>query len=486
MHRPADLRTAVLLVLAISVSGCFAPALQAVRDKARQASSLNKMRQLVVGVLAYQDEHEKWPKRFKDIREYTEGKAGLKKLLDNPATGDNPGYEYVRPSSDNKSSDGKRSKLILIYQLRDGERDRKLAVAYADGHIEKIVDDAIESKTRSSKKSSSKKRSSTDRSIHRHASNHSRSREPAEISDADLRGDYLVGFRATIRYGHGFDRIASLEPIYRNEKRKDISGQTLGEVHGHVTTFVAKPGYAVGAINMQKGLALSGFKLVFMKRSGVRLDPTKSYKSKWFGSNDGQSTVLDSDGLPITEIEGHANHEFIAQLKLLTPAGEIKAASGTPRRKPPAVQAIPHARQPFTDSAPRGSYLVGFRSTIRYGFAVDCVASLEPIYRNDANKETPGKTQRNAHGHVTTIVAKPGYAVGAINMRKGMVVSGFEIVFMKKSGSELDPTDSYQSKWYGGQGGGPRTIDSDQYLVTGIEGRANHEFLMDLKLISGK
>jgi hypothetical protein len=72
------------------------------------------------------------------------------------------------------------------------------------------------------------------------------------------------------------------------------------------------------------------------------------------------------------------------------------------------------------------------------------------------------------------VVAKPGYAVGAITCKTGLGIDGLSVIFMKISGTRLDPTDSYQSQWIGGQGGGPPTkYGGDGTPVIGIIGKKN-------------
>ena len=53
-----------------------------------------------------------------------------------------------------------------------------------------------------------------------------------------------------------------------------VDGQRRGTLLGEETTAIAKPGYAVGAINTHTGLAVDGFEMVFMRIDGDRLDST--------------------------------------------------------------------------------------------------------------------------------------------------------------------------------------------------------------------
>ena len=70
------------------------------------------------------------PGSFDDMAPILGGKENLAKLLKNPATGDDPGYEYFKPPRGQHAG-----KTIIIYQLRDGKRDTTLAVAYLDTSV---------------------------------------------------------------------------------------------------------------------------------------------------------------------------------------------------------------------------------------------------------------------------------------------------------------------------------------------------------------
>jgi len=51
-----------------------------------------------------------------------------------------------------------------------------------------------------------------------------------------------------------------------------VDGERRGGLLGEETTAVAKPGYAVGAINTHTGLTVDGFEMVFMRIDGDRLN----------------------------------------------------------------------------------------------------------------------------------------------------------------------------------------------------------------------
>ncbi len=69
------------------------------------------------------------------------------------------------------------------------------------------------------------------------------------------------------------------------------------------------------------------------------------------------------------------------------------------------------------------------------------------------------------------MLAKPGYAVGAIVAKSGDLIDGFHVIFMRVDGASLNPADSYKSEWLGSAGGGADlTVAGDGRPVIGIYG----------------
>ncbi len=96
-------------------------------DAQRRAMATLNARTLGDAVVIHHLARLKWPESLNNVQEYLDDKK-LAELLKNPHTGDNPGYEYVKPTVARPDP-----KTILVYQLRDGKRDMSLPVVYADG-----------------------------------------------------------------------------------------------------------------------------------------------------------------------------------------------------------------------------------------------------------------------------------------------------------------------------------------------------------------
>lgn len=113
--------------LILSTAGCCCPGVGAARQAARRAQSVNNMRLIIMQIITYHDINNQWPDSLDDVE-------GIDELLDNPLTGDAPGYEYVKPGDD--AEEVGLSQTPILYQLRNGQRDESLGVGYADAHVE--------------------------------------------------------------------------------------------------------------------------------------------------------------------------------------------------------------------------------------------------------------------------------------------------------------------------------------------------------------
>ncbi|MEN6451856.1 MAG: hypothetical protein ABFC96_15305 [Thermoguttaceae bacterium] len=122
--------------------------------------------------------------------------------------------------------------------------------------------------------------------------------------------------------------IHSLQPKYLTS-----TGKVLGTIHGrlyaqdakveHMGLFVdveAKEGYAIGAIVAKAGDRIDGFRVVFMRIRGDRLDPSDKYESRWVGGRGGGAeTTLDGAGLPIIGIHGNSSADDLFSVGLIQP-----------------------------------------------------------------------------------------------------------------------------------------------------------------------
>ncbi|HMF15668.1 MAG TPA: hypothetical protein VKE98_00605, partial [Gemmataceae bacterium] len=102
------------------------------------------------------------------------------------------------------------------------------------------------------------------------------------------------------------------------------------------------------------------------------------------------------------------------------------------------------------------------------------IRGLQPIFFS-ATGAGDGPGCGHCSGPSTRIVAKEGYAVAGIVAKKTegeILLHGLKIVFMRIDGAGLNPKDSYESDWVGGQGGQDIRLGGDGQPIIGIFGRA--------------
>jgi hypothetical protein len=128
----------------------------------------------------------------------------------------------------------------------------------------------------------------------------------------------------------------------------------------------------------------------------------------------------------------------------------------------------------FKDEAPPGGQLVGFEVGLGGFMDIELVKAIQPLYRTPQGESAGRKFGIEWHKRVT-VKAKPGYAVGALNVKAGLLVNGFSVTFMRVKGAALDPMDSYTSPWIGDLtgGNGPTLLTGNGVPIVGIIGRHN-------------
>jgi hypothetical protein len=135
--------------------------------------------------------------------------------------------------------------------------------------------------------------------------------------DVPNEGGVLVGAAVGYINAFGGNKIGMIQPIFQG-KRSLINGRRHGRNIPTMVRVVARPGYAVGAINTRTGLLLDAFQLVFMKLKNGRLDPDDSYTSNWLGDpRGGGSGSASSDGRPVIGIHGRTNGREVNMLGLV-------------------------------------------------------------------------------------------------------------------------------------------------------------------------
>jgi S1-C subfamily serine protease len=288
-------------------------------------------------------------------------------------------------------------------------------------------------------------------------------------------GGNLIGFELGFGKLYARDAVTAIKPIYRT-KDGEKDGNTQGKIVGSVT-LKAKDGYAVGAVIVQRSVVVEGLSLVFMKVVDGKLDPKDSYESNWAGNTTQRRDVqLGGTGVPLIGIVGKAN----AQQKHLTGIGVILDTPEAAKTRKIATLGTPTEikgggfDKEFKDAAPDGALLVGLECGLAKFGRNDVLRAFRAVYRVGDKPETLGSQFGTNLTKVVKVVAKPGYAVGAISVKAGLGADGLSITFMKVVDGKLDPKDTYESEWVGGMGGGKvDKLGGDGTPMIGIVGKSN-------------
>ncbi|HEY1784923.1 MAG TPA: hypothetical protein VGG30_05210, partial [Pirellulales bacterium] len=151
-------------------------------------------------------------------------------------------------------------------------------------------------------------------------------------------------------------------------------------------------------------------------------------------------------------------------------AGNV--ANGTVEQSDPAGGA---GGGVFEEIPRDGALLVGLHLAVGNYAGHLVVRAVQAVYLS-----SQGIVQGEPHGDVGTdyvkLLAKPGYAVGAMKVRGGNRVDGLSLTFMRIRDDRLDPRDSYSSEWVGGDGGSePAPVSGDGRAVVGVYGGVGAE-----------
>ena len=138
-------------------------------------------------------------------------------------------------------------------------------------------------------------------------------------SSALLNGRLLVGVAICADAG----RVTGVKPIYLNEAGLS-AGDTIGQEVGQWQSMIAKPGYAVSAIQFGQ-LDLAEVRSEFMQIGDKTLLPERAYSQTLAGSP--VPTATDADRQPVVGLRGQmssdSNLESIEVIRVLSARGQL-------------------------------------------------------------------------------------------------------------------------------------------------------------------
>ena len=157
--------------------------------------------------------------------------------------------------------------------------------------------------------------------------------------------------------------------------------------------------------------------------------------------------------------------ESLRGLRLTTPSEPLPKFAG---RVIVQEQRGPQFGNQFRDLGPEGSVLVGLRLGKGQSWG-GAIQNIQPIYQLQ-DKYLLGKTHGKPGADIHQVIAKPGYAIGALHIRQGLVLNAVQVIYCRVDGDRLDVADRYATTWIGCDGGGPTLLDGRGMPLAGITG----------------
>jgi hypothetical protein len=137
----------------------------------------------------------------------------------------------------------------------------------------------------------------------------------------------------------------------------------------------------------------------------------------------------------------------------------------------------------FREVARGGSVLVGLRVGYVEAPGGRRIGSIQPIFQSGDTYSEGGSKGAPIPGE-TTLMARPGYAVGGVRVRSELIVDAIQVVFMKYKDGRLLPSDSYASDWLGDRRvGNLKYVTGEGKAVVGIRGATDGKALNALGLV---
>jgi hypothetical protein len=140
-------------------------------------------------------------------------------------------------------------------------------------------------------------------------------------------------------------------------------------------------------------------------------------------------------------------------------------------------------KQEFLAVPDDGGLLVGFDVSLN---PLGHVAALRPIFQTKKG-QVNGPVFGQPTARSARVLAKRGYAVGAITVSKHVGLNGMNVTFMEVADGRLNPEKAYHSPWMGG--GGPVSgtrLGGDGALIMGIFGNRDERSVMAIGLIGAE
>jgi hypothetical protein len=199
-----------------------------------------------------------------------------------------------------------------------------------------------------------------------------------------------------------------------------------------------------------------------------------TYTSDWIGADGGSAKTLSADGGYVVGLLGSYEEDvnslqFSHTFQLLPkPKHAFPVFSYNPERTKLLGPAGSNRGFAFGSVSPEGGILVGLRFAQGSSFG-GAIHAIQPIYQVGDRYEI-GKRHGKSGGTMSTVLARPGYAIGGLNVRSGLVLNAVQVIFCEVDGYELDLKKHYLADWVGTKGGTGYQLHSPGKIAVGVVG----------------
>ena len=200
------------------------------------------------------------------------------------------------------------------------------------------------------------------------------------------------------------------------------------------------------------------------------------------------------------QVESAESTIFLDSVRLQVPNRPPAGGPNVTGKKGPDVVVVPPAGDgtksdiaggrmdlEFKELVPAGGTLVGLEIGLGKQGPNTVVKAVRAIYSvggKESFGEWHGPTAADAITEKVKAVAKPGYAVGLLEVRTGAGIFGLSITFMKIVDGKLNPKDNYESDWFGAAiGVGPAKVGGTGEMALGFAGKKNADTISGIGLV---
>ena len=305
-------------------------------------------------------------------------------------------------------------------------------------------------------------------------SNLSGSQSGNAFDDSAPDNGVLVGLR--VAKGRAFGGVLqAIQPVYQVENRY-VASNWYGDPDGEQLEALAPAGYAVGALQVRRGLVINGIRAVFYRVTDQALDADDVLMSEYLGVDGSKEETLDARGGIVTGLFGNYD-------------GNLRAIGISFLRVPtcPRSAAISFARLRCSPS--ETVRVPGWRQGI--GFRGSGTGRRDPGRRDPGERDELGRqlcrpfnrsTRLTTNTFAVRCVAVPeerrfrswpslGRAVAGLRLRAGLVLNAVQLAFAPLRGTRLDTGQMSFSEWIGADGGNPREFSGGGRALAGVFGK---------------